>query len=59
MAFIKQSASDLQAQERDIHSALKTWYLTPGMQRELRRTENEAVQTVLEVLRLRTTKKAP
>ena len=60
MAMIKKTASELQAQETEIHRALKAWYLTPGMQRELRIKENDAVQTVLEIFerRRRTTKAA-
>jgi hypothetical protein len=50
MALIKNSATQLQTQENDIHRALKAWYLTPGLQRDLRNKENAAVQTVLEVL---------
>ena len=53
MALIKKNTSDLQAQENDIHKALKAWYLAPGIQRDLRNKENEAVQTVLEVLERR------
>ena len=36
-----------------MHKALKAWYLTPGIQHDLRHKENEAVQTVLEVLERR------
>lgn len=50
MAFIKKNASELQHQEHEIHKALKAWYIAPGIQRELRNKENEAVQTVLEIL---------
>jgi hypothetical protein len=53
MAFIQKNASDLQADENHVHHALKTWYMTPGIQRELRNKENGAVQTVLEVLERR------
>ena len=53
MAYLKKSASEIQAQENEIHKALKTWYLTSGLQRELLKRENEAVQTVLEVLERR------
>jgi hypothetical protein len=53
MAFIQKSASELQAAENEVHQALKTWYMTPGIQRELRNKENGAVQTVLEVLQRR------
>lgn len=53
MALIKKSASELQTQEIEIHKTLRSWYLTPGLQRELRNKENEAVQTVLEVLERR------
>jgi hypothetical protein len=49
MAFLKKNTSQLQTQEHDIHKALKAWYLTPGIQRDLRNKENGAVQTVLEV----------
>ena len=47
MAFLKKNTSQLQTQENDIHQALKAWYLTPGIQRDLRNKENGAVQTVL------------
>ena len=47
------NAEQVQTQENDIHKALKAWYLTPGIQRDLRNKENEAVQTVLEVLERR------
>lgn len=50
MAFINKTASELRTQEAEIHAALKSWYLTPGLQRELRHKENEAVQSVLELL---------
>jgi hypothetical protein len=53
MALLKKNTSELQAQENDIHKALKAWYLTPGIQGELRNKENGAVQTVLEVLERR------
>ena len=53
MTLIKKSTADIQTQENDIHKALKAWYLTPGIQRDLRNKENEAVQTVLEVLERR------
>ena len=53
MAFLKKTSSQLQTQENDIHKSLKTWYLTPGIQRDLRNKENEAVQIVLEVLERR------
>ena len=53
MALLKKNASQLQAQENEIYKALKAWYLTPGIQRDLRNKENEAVQTVLEVLERR------
>jgi hypothetical protein len=55
MALIKKDAVQLQAQEHEIHQALKAWYLTPGLQRDLRNKENEAVQTVLAVLERRRT----
>ena len=53
MALIKKHTSDIQTQENDMHKALKAWYLTPGLQRDLRNKENEAVQAVLEVLERR------
>jgi hypothetical protein len=53
MVLLKNTTSQRQTQENDIHTALKAWYLTPGIQRDLRNKENEAVQTVLEVLERR------
>lgn len=53
MALIKKSASELRTQELEIHKALRNWYLTPGIQRELLNKENQAVQVVLEVLERR------
>ena len=53
MALLMKNAAQLRTQENDIHKALKAWYLTPGIQRDLRHKENEAVQTVLEVLERR------
>jgi hypothetical protein len=53
MVLLRKTASQLQTQENDIHTALKAWYLTPGIQRDLRNKENGAVQTVLEVLERR------
>ena len=50
MVFMNKGASELQTEEAAIHKALKGWYMTPGIQRELRHKENEAVQVVLEVL---------
>ena len=47
MALLKKTTSQLQTQENDIHTALKAWYLIPGIQRDLRNKENAAVQTVL------------
>jgi hypothetical protein len=58
MTPIKKNASERQTQENEIHKALKAWYVSPGIQRELRNKENEAVQMVLEILerRLRASK---
>jgi len=53
MALLMKNAEQVQTQENDIHKALKAWYLTPGIQRDLRNKENEAMQTVLEVLERR------
>ena len=53
MALLKKNTSQLQTQENDMYKALKAWYLTPGIQRDLRHKENGAVQTVLEVLERR------
>ena len=53
MALLKKNTSELQTEENEIHKALKAWYLTPGIQGELRNKENGAVQTVLEVLERR------
>ena len=53
MTLIKKNTADIQTQENDIHKALRAWYLTPGIQHELRNKENGAVQTVLMVLERR------
>lgn len=53
MAPTKKDPAELQAQENEIHKALRAWYLIPGMQRELRNKENEAVQMVLEIFEKR------
>ena len=53
MALLNKNTLQLQTQENDIHKALRAWYLFPGLQRDLRNKENEAVQTVLEVLERR------
>ena len=50
MALIKKNAAERQAQEKALHKALRAWYTSPGIQRELRKRENEAMRTVLEVL---------
>ena len=43
----------MQNQENEVYKALRAWYMIPGIQRELRHKENEAVQTVLEVFETR------
>ena len=50
MSLAKKTVAELQAQENELHKALRAWYMIPGLQRELRNKENEAVQIVLEVL---------
>jgi hypothetical protein len=52
-APVKKSPSELQNQENEVYKALRAWYMIPGIQRELRHKENEAVQTVLEVFESR------
>ena len=49
-APVKKTPTELQTQENEVYKALRTWYMIPGIQRELRHKENEAVQTVLETL---------
>jgi hypothetical protein len=41
MDLLKKHTSHLQTQENEIHDALKAWYLTPGIERDLRNKENE------------------
>ena len=53
MVLLRKNASQLQTEENEMHKALKAWYLTPGIQRDLRNKENEAAQTVLESLERR------
>lgn len=55
MNLTKKNALERQTQENEIHKALRAWYVSPGVQRELRNKENEAVQTVLEILERRRT----
>ena len=52
-APVKKSPSELQNQENEVYKARRAWYMIPGIQRELRHKENEAVQTVLEVFESR------
>src|SRR4026208_2221027 len=52
-APVRKSPSELQSQENEVYKALRAWYTIPGIQRELRHKENEAVQTVLEVFESR------
>ena len=47
---MKKSPAELQTQESEVYKALRAWYMIPGIQRELRNKENEAVQMVLETL---------
>ena len=53
MGALTKTASDLQTEEHEIYKALRAWYMFPGLQRELRNKENEAVQCVLEILERR------
>ena len=53
MIPIQKNTSELLSHENEIHKALRAWYITPGIQRELRHKENEAVQVVLGVLERR------
>ncbi len=53
MRFIQKSAAERLSVEIGVHTTLKAWYLSPGVQRELRRKENEAVQLVIEILERR------
>ncbi len=48
----RKTPHNFRPKENDIHKALRAWYLTPGIQRDLRNKENEAVQTVLELVAL-------
>src|SRR2546426_156730 len=44
MALIRKTAVEREVQEAELQKALKEWYLAPGLQRELRNKENEAVR---------------
>jgi hypothetical protein len=43
-------AEQLRAQENELYLTLRSWYIQPGIQKDLRSKENEAVQLVLEIL---------
>jgi hypothetical protein len=53
MGTLTKTASDLHTEEQELYKALRAWYMFPGLQRELRNKENEAVQMVLEILERR------
>jgi hypothetical protein len=55
MSTLTKTASDQHIEEQELYKALRTWYMFPGLQRELRNKENEAVQIVLEILERRRT----
>jgi hypothetical protein len=43
-------AEQLRAQENELYLALRSWYIQPGIQKDLRTKENEAARLVLEIL---------
>ena len=53
MKIRHQKAQELKTQEGELLKALRKWYVIPGVQADLRRKENEAVQTLIEVLERR------
>jgi hypothetical protein len=54
MELPQQTAAEQLAQERDLLKRLRAWYIAPGRQRDLLKSENEAFQAVIRVLEQRT-----
>jgi hypothetical protein len=50
----QQTAAEQLAQERDLLKRLRAWYIAPGRQRDLLKSENEAFQAVIRLLEQRT-----
>ena len=50
MALPKKTEAEQFAQERDLLKRLRAWYIAPGRQRDLLKTENEAFQAVIRLL---------
>lgn len=43
-------AEQLRAQENELYLALRSWYIQPGIQKDLRTKENEAARLVPDIL---------
>ena len=43
-------AEQLRAQENELYLALRSWYVQPGIQKDLRTKENEVARLALEIL---------
>jgi hypothetical protein len=54
MDLPKQTAAEQLAHEQDLLKRLRTWYIAPGRQRDLMRSENEAFQAVIRLFEQRT-----
>jgi hypothetical protein len=54
MDLPQQTAAEQLAHERDLLKRLRAWYIAPGRQRDLLKSENEAFQTVIRLLEKRT-----
>ena len=54
MELPKQTAAEQLAHERDLLKRLRAWYIAPGRQRDLLKSENEAFQAVIRLLEQRT-----
>lgn len=53
MAIPNKKLMELDAQEQALYKALRNWYVTPGIQGEIRNKENVAIQDVLQILERR------
>jgi hypothetical protein len=54
MELSNKTAAEQLADERDLVKRLRAWYIAPGRQRDLLKSENEAFQAVIRLLEQRT-----
>jgi hypothetical protein len=54
MALPQPTTAEHLAHERDLLNRLRAWYIAPGRQHDLLKSENEAFQAVIRLLEQRT-----